>query len=207
MESYFNWFSENYFRYFDAESTVARSRGEIPSPLANDASVLATFLEYYVDVDSLADRDFANIHALNEPVVHTNLNTKCTEFQEACGRDDVFLPSSKTKIVDFSFEVVSDPVAVAVLSNDAAATSKYEYELYEDQIDVIQKEGEADAFEQDIYNANVGPLHALMSRNPDARSHVGKPLNKVGVRLETYNAAAANRMEDKGSHFLHGIVF
>lgn len=110
--------SEDFLRYRDAASAMTRYRGEIPSLQANKSGTPATSSNYYVDVDGKADWEFPDLHAAEEPLEHTLLETKHTELQEAYRRIDFVLSSSILDEVYFSFGCITAPGAKHTSSND-----------------------------------------------------------------------------------------
>lgn len=109
------WLSEDYLSYGDAESALARYRGEVLFPQANDLGASATASEYYVDMVGKADSDLADLNAADESLEHTDLKTKPAEIQEVCRRADVAVTSAIIDVIDFGLGRASEPVAGDVI--------------------------------------------------------------------------------------------
>lgn len=82
---------------------MARYRGKVPSPQANDFGALATTSDYFVDVDDGAGWDLAALNGLKKPLEHIITNTKVTELQETSCLVDAAFSSPLRQVVGFVF--------------------------------------------------------------------------------------------------------
>lgn len=83
-------------------SAVARHRGEVPLPQANDSGAHATSPAYYVDMNGEVDWDLADLNAADALLERSVLKTNITQGQVACGHADVIIPLPMTDLVDFA---------------------------------------------------------------------------------------------------------
>lgn len=110
---------EHYFRFDDAESSMARYRGEVSSQQAFNSGAPATSPDYDADVPGDADWGPAGLNAAYEPSKRTDSKTKFTELREVWCGAGVAAQSSMKDAVDLAVRRASAPVAGHVCSNRA----------------------------------------------------------------------------------------
>lgn len=113
------WSSKDTLRYRGPESAVARCRGNVTLPHANNSGAPATATSYCRNIDRKADSDLAVLNGVEESLEHAVPKTELTGQESACQCVDVAVPSSKIDVVNSIFGRGSGVFADEPSSDDA----------------------------------------------------------------------------------------